>query len=236
MGSGYRTFTAGEVLTASNVQNYLQDQVVMTFGGSAARSSAIGTANFEEGMTSYLTDTDKLEVYNGTNWVGVAPTTTQGLTLINTTSFSAVASQSFNNVFSATYTNYRIVFNVEHTVGLVVLNFRLRVSGTDATGANYNFQTLSGDNTISGGRSQNQTSSEIALISTSVGNNGSTDIYRPFLTNQTSFITQTISAYNSPYGRIYWGEHTPATSYDGFTIFPPSGNMTGTVSVYGYNK
>jgi len=159
-----------------------------------------------------------------------------GMVLLNTTTFSAVASQSFNNVFSATYTNYRIVFNVEHTVGLVVLNFRLRVSGTDATGANYNFQTLSGDNTISGGRSQNQTSSEIALISTSVGNNGSTDIYRPFLTNQTSFITQTISAYNSPYGRIYWGEHTPATSYDGFTIFPPSGNMTGTVSVYGYNK
>lgn len=159
-----------------------------------------------------------------------------GLVLLNTTSFSGVASQSFNNVFSATYTNYRIVFNVEHTVGLVVLNFRLRVSGTDATGANYNFQTLSGDNTISGGRSQNQTSSEIALISTSVGNNGSTDIYRPFLTNQTSFITQTISPYNSPYGRIYWGEHTPATSYDGFTIFPPSGNMTGTVSVYGYNK
>jgi hypothetical protein len=76
MGSGYKTFTAGAVLTASDVQNYLQDQVVMTFAGSAARSSAIGTANFEEGMTSYLTDTDLLEVYNGTNWVGVAPTTT----------------------------------------------------------------------------------------------------------------------------------------------------------------
>jgi len=159
-----------------------------------------------------------------------------GMVLLNTTSFSAVASQSFNNVFSATYTNYRIVFNVEHTVGLVVLNFRLRVSGTDATGANYNFQTLNGDNTISGSRSQNQTSSEIALISTSVGNNGSIDIYRPFLTNPTSFISQIVSAYNSPYGRIYWGEHTPSTSYDGFTIFPPSGNMTGTVSVYGYNK
>jgi hypothetical protein len=71
MGSGYRTFTAGEVLTASNVQNYLQDQSVMVFGGSAARSSAIGTANFEEGMVSYLTDTDKVEAYDGTNWLEI---------------------------------------------------------------------------------------------------------------------------------------------------------------------
>lgn len=73
MTSGFRTFTAGEVLTASNVQNYLMDQSVMTFAGSAARSSAIGTANFEEGMTSYLKDTDKLETYNGTNWVAIGP-------------------------------------------------------------------------------------------------------------------------------------------------------------------
>jgi hypothetical protein len=65
--------------------------------------------------------------------LGVYAPSTSGLTLINTTSFSAVASQSFNNVFSSTYANYRIVFNIEHTVGLVVLNFRLRASGTDAT-------------------------------------------------------------------------------------------------------
>jgi hypothetical protein len=73
MGSGYRTFTAGEVLTASNVQNYLQDQSVMVFGGSAARSSAIGTANFEEGMLTYLTDVDKLQVYTGSSFVDVYP-------------------------------------------------------------------------------------------------------------------------------------------------------------------
>ena len=73
MGSGYRTFTAGEVLTASNVQNYLQDQAVMVFGGTAARSSAIGTANFEEGMLTYLTDVDKLQVYTGASFADVYP-------------------------------------------------------------------------------------------------------------------------------------------------------------------
>jgi len=153
-----------------------------------------------------------------------------------TVTFTGASSVSLNGVFSATYTNYRIVYNIEHSVGLVVASIRMRVSGTDATGANYNYQSLSADNAISGGRSQNQTSSEFALISISVGNNGSTDIYRPFLANPTQFISTVISTFNSPYGRIYWAEHTPSTSYDGFTLFPSSGTMTGTVSVYGYTK
>jgi hypothetical protein len=61
-GLGRRTFAPGEVLTASNVMNYLQDQVVQTYAGTAARGSAIGTA-VSEGMVSYLADTNALEVY-----------------------------------------------------------------------------------------------------------------------------------------------------------------------------
>jgi hypothetical protein len=68
MGSGYRTFTAGEVLTASNVQNFLQNQSVMVFADSTARATGIGTANFEEGMFTFLTGTDALEFYDGTAW------------------------------------------------------------------------------------------------------------------------------------------------------------------------
>ena len=66
-GSGRRTFAPGEVLTASNVMNYLQDQAVMNFAGTAARGSAIGTA-VSEGMVSYLADTNVVEVYDGSNW------------------------------------------------------------------------------------------------------------------------------------------------------------------------
>ena len=43
-GAGRRTFTPGEVLTASNTMNFLMDQAVMNFAGTAARGSAIGTA------------------------------------------------------------------------------------------------------------------------------------------------------------------------------------------------
>ena len=58
-----KVFTAGEVLAASDVNNFLMDQTVMVFAGTAARGSAIATAT--EGMYSHLNDTDALEYYNG---------------------------------------------------------------------------------------------------------------------------------------------------------------------------
>jgi hypothetical protein len=68
--AGRKVFTAGEVLSAANVMDFLMDQSVMTFSGSAARGSAIGTAT--EGMVSYLTDTNKIEVFT-TYWEQVWP-------------------------------------------------------------------------------------------------------------------------------------------------------------------
>jgi len=65
-GAGKKTFTAGEVLTASEVNSYLMDQMVMVFGGTAARSSAIPTPS--EGMITYRTDDNVVEFYNGTSW------------------------------------------------------------------------------------------------------------------------------------------------------------------------
>jgi len=66
-GAGKKTFTAGEVLTASDVNTYLMEQSVMVFGGTAARSSAIPTPT--EGMFAVTTDNDELGYYNGSAWV-----------------------------------------------------------------------------------------------------------------------------------------------------------------------
>ncbi len=68
--AGRKVFTAGEVLSAANVNDFLMDQAVMVFAGSAARGSSIGTAT--EGMVSYLTDTNKIEVFT-TYWEQVWP-------------------------------------------------------------------------------------------------------------------------------------------------------------------
>jgi hypothetical protein len=68
-GLGKKSFTAGEVLTASDVNGYLMDQMVMVFGGTAARGSAIPSPT--EGMVTYRTDDKVVEVFNGTDFVSL---------------------------------------------------------------------------------------------------------------------------------------------------------------------
>jgi hypothetical protein len=69
-GAGYKLFATGDVLTAAQVNTYLNEQTVMVFADSAARTSALSGV-LAEGMMSYLQDTNAVEVYNGTAWVGV---------------------------------------------------------------------------------------------------------------------------------------------------------------------
>jgi hypothetical protein len=66
-GLGWRSFADGQVLTGAQVQQFLQDQAVMVFGSSAARSSALGTV-VSAGMVSYRTDASVVESYRGTAW------------------------------------------------------------------------------------------------------------------------------------------------------------------------
>ena len=69
-GAGYKLFNTGDVLTAAQVNTYLQEQTVMVFASSTARTTALSGV-LAEGMMSYLQDTNSVEVYNGTSWVNV---------------------------------------------------------------------------------------------------------------------------------------------------------------------
>ena len=69
--SGYKTWAIGEVVEAGDFQSYIQNQTVLKFADSASRTTALGTA-VAEGMVSYLADTNALEYYSGSAWVGVA--------------------------------------------------------------------------------------------------------------------------------------------------------------------
>ena len=62
----FKTFTAGSVLTAADVNDYLMEQVVIT----CTSGTRPGSPN--EGMTIYETDTDYIRVYNGSAWRVVA--------------------------------------------------------------------------------------------------------------------------------------------------------------------
>ena len=70
-GAGYKLFNTGDVLTAAQVNTYLNEQTVMVFANSTARTTALSGV-LAEGMVSYLQDTNAVEVYNGSAWVGVS--------------------------------------------------------------------------------------------------------------------------------------------------------------------
>ena len=73
-GAGAKLFVAGDVLTAAQVNTYLQDQVIMRFASSVARDAAFGGAGepvLAEGMFCYLLDTNEFLVYTGAAWTAV---------------------------------------------------------------------------------------------------------------------------------------------------------------------
>jgi len=65
-GAGFKLFENGNVLLASEVQNFIMDQQIMVFAGTAARGSAIASPS--EGMFAFMKDTDTLTFYDGTDW------------------------------------------------------------------------------------------------------------------------------------------------------------------------
>jgi hypothetical protein len=78
-GQGYKVWSAGDVLAASDVMGYLMQQSVQVYASSAARSSALGTAT-SEGMVTWLSDTNVLEAATGTaTWVQVYPASVSSL-------------------------------------------------------------------------------------------------------------------------------------------------------------
>lgn len=70
MPSGFRTWTNGEVVTDTLMQNYLQEQVIHYFANTAARDAAITAP--EQGMWAYAGDTHIVYFYSGVSWDPIA--------------------------------------------------------------------------------------------------------------------------------------------------------------------
>ena len=68
-GAGFKTFVAGAVLGASEVNTYLMQQSVMTFATTSARNSGITSPS--AGMLTFITGTKTLELYDGAGWTAI---------------------------------------------------------------------------------------------------------------------------------------------------------------------
>jgi hypothetical protein len=150
----------------------------------------------------------------------------------------------FNNVFSATYDNYRIVIDrFRPTDANRALIFRYRVGGVDAN-ANYTFsqtglyQDGSTTNNSSGAPlvTYGDTGTFNSLNSVGLGS-VVMDIMAPFKTERT-FNTLQAVLYNAQYGnRNGFNAHTIETSFTGFSLLSFAGNITNLrCKVYGYRN
>ena len=162
---------------------------------------------------------------------------TPGISLINTTTFTAQSTISLNDVFSATYTNYRIVCNLTGSTDLNV-SLRYRVGGADNSTANsYVRQLLRG---ISATASAAAGADNLALLGSadSTGLTFTADIFNPFATTRTKALNTFLgkSASVADYAALSYFDHNQTTSYTGFSLLTSTGTVTGNISVYGYGK
>jgi hypothetical protein len=152
------------------------------------------------------------------------------------TAFTTVSTINVNNVFSATYTNYliNILFDVST---LTNLNMRLRVGGVDnSTTQSYKRQSLEVDgSTVTGFRGDGESFLLGANATTAIGIIQVT-VFQPFVADETPIMSYNMRSTSN--GVIFqnWAFHNQATSYDGFTLFPSAGTITGSYTVYGYGK
>ena len=161
-----------------------------------------------------------------------------GLIKINSTTFTTSSSQSFNNVFSATYLNYVVVFDIVSTNDTDI-KFRWRVGGVDNSGANYSWTqagTFASTAGYTGGQTNNDTSARFGSSNGATSQKfGSYTFFNPFATATSGYSgTQTFSSGTTNYnGSVMGLGYNGTTSFDGFTLFPSAGTMTGTVKIFG---
>jgi len=222
-----KVFTAGEVLAASDVNSFLMDQTVMSFADAAARTTAIPSP--VEGMTTYLNDTDALQIWNGSAWISPS-----GLTLTGSTSFTTQSSVILSNVFTSEFQNYVVYANFvvsNSAVGLV----RFAAGGSSLAGSNY----TSGYD-ISG-TVGSETTTQLNTFGSSPAAGGTLSaqllIFNPVPALRTDVISTSIARNPTGTTAPIW-THTAAfynldTAIDGISITASAGTITGTLRVYG---
>jgi microcystin-dependent protein len=166
---------------------------------------------------------------------GSASVSTSGLV-----TFSGATSLSLNSVFTSSYSTYRIITTLSGSAAGAAIYMRLRASSSDSSTGSYfyagswqrhtNTSYLSwngaGTTFFDLGRIQS-TAAIISFVNV--------DITNPLQATRTNYtMSALVDDNNSPMWINSGGVHVSSTSFDGFTIYPTSGNFTGTIQVYGY--
>jgi hypothetical protein len=246
-GLGAKLFTAFSKLTAAQVNGYLMDQSIMRFASATVRDAAFGGAGeptLAEGMTCYLDDTNQIQSYTGSAWVGVAASSTvadvsSAMVYITQATLTGAA-VNIEGCFSSKYDSYMLQFTNAKTAGALVATWQLLNGSTPISTASYNIQraSLQAGSWVTTSAS-GQTAGNLITTGSDVGQGGTFTIYNPFLTTTT--YSQSTSLYSGNIGGTYLelmpSNNTGTTSCDGIRLIATASTWTtGKVIVYGFRQ
>lgn len=150
--------------------------------------------------------------------------------------FTSCESLSLNGVFTSTYDNYIISLRLGVSASTQDIRFRLRVSGTDASGSNYVSQLITAQSTtVLSSRSSTSTFASVFGTYATTQSGSTIYVFGPALSQPTAGRSVNVSDQGSAAIREWAFTHSVSTAYDGFTL---SGLQTqsGAITVYGFNQ
>jgi hypothetical protein len=218
----------------------------VTTGLAADRAALSGMV---AGQQFFETDTKALWIFDGSVWSSVLNAREpSGLVLVSPSSVSGTGASvsnglvSFtgtshifvNGVFSSQFKNYRLVLNGVGSLGTVAnVRWRWRAGGVDFDN-NYNTRMWYNSNgNFTTANSNNATHTEWQYAA-NIQFMWTMDIFNPNLNTSTSFINhhQCFGGTDNLVGETHSFQNATRI-YDGFSINPTAGTMTGSLSVYG---
>lgn len=229
------TFTAGQVLTAAQMNNSARTGVPV-FANTTARDAGFGGTGektLAEGQFCYLESNKQLQYYDGTTWKQV-----NGSTLVASGSATSGTAVNVNNCFTTTYANYTIVIWDCNHAG-ITNGLRLRASGSDNSTTNYDFGRTYVDTIGTGfdGGGSAQTSFSFGSSSGNVPNSFIIQVIQPQAAKQTQlFFVQTSPNAVRSVGFNGFGIFKATTQFDGFSFLAGGTISSFNYAVYGWQN
>ena len=233
IGAGVCTITAGTATVTSAGPLAL----VQWAGGQLFFTSASAAVWFPDAVTASASGLVPIVPSSVSLGTGSSSVSANG-----TVTFTGSTTVQLNGVFSATYTNYRVLFHGLGSSNNNNLRSLYSVGGT-ASVLNYTAGFIAVDYSSSAAWSYvgngGNTYNPMGWIDNAGNSNGAlaVDIYSPAVAVRTfhNGFTTSVAGGTANSGGIIMGMHEAATAYDGIKFYNSAGtNMTGKISVYGY--